>query len=166
MAMDKNSIGKTTNSSALRPKAPVPAPQNPPTIKAAPATPQPPAAATAKAIPSAPAKAVTPAPAPTKPPAPATAPVTAKASDKREVKFELYQRNARSVFVAGTFNAWNPQATPLQSTVTGKWETSLKLAPGKYEYRFIVDGKWLEDPLAKESVPNPFGGTNSVLSVK
>ena len=39
------------------------------------------------------------------------------------------------------------------------------LPPGNYEYCFVVDGEWIPDPLARESVPNPFGGRNSILNV-
>ena len=39
------------------------------------------------------------------------------------------------------------------------------LPPGTYEYRLVVDGQWMPDPLAKETVPNPFGGRNSILRV-
>ena len=39
------------------------------------------------------------------------------------------------------------------------------LTPGTYEYCLVVDGHWMPDPLARESVPNPFGGRNSVLNV-
>ena len=39
------------------------------------------------------------------------------------------------------------------------------MAPGTYEYCFVVDGQWMPDPLARESVPNPFGGRNSILQV-
>ncbi len=118
---------------------------------------------------AAPAKPATSAPAHTAKavsPGPAQAPSKAPASEVAGVKFELYERNARAVFVAGTFNAWNPTATPLKSNGSGKWETTLRLSPGKYQYRFIVDGKWIADPLAKETVPNPFEGVNSVLVVK
>ena len=38
-------------------------------------------------------------------------------------------------------------------------------APGTYEYCLVVDGQWMPDPLAKESVANPFGGRNSILHV-
>jgi hypothetical protein len=39
------------------------------------------------------------------------------------------------------------------------------LTPGTYEYCLVVDGQWMPDPLARETVPNPFGGRNSVLNV-
>lgn len=47
----------------------------------------------------------------------------------------------------------------------GKWAKELALPPGRYEYRFVVDGQWVDDPAAKESVPNPVGGFNAVLVV-
>ena len=47
----------------------------------------------------------------------------------------------------------------------GRWVKELALPPGDYEYRFVVDGAWIPDPLAKETVPNPFGEMNSVLKV-
>ena len=39
------------------------------------------------------------------------------------------------------------------------------LPPGTYEYCLVVDGHWIADPLAVETVPNPFGGRNSLLKV-
>jgi len=39
------------------------------------------------------------------------------------------------------------------------------LVPGTYEYCLVVDGQWMPDPLARETVPNPFGGVNSILKV-
>jgi hypothetical protein len=47
----------------------------------------------------------------------------------------------------------------------GRWVKETVLPPGTYEYRLVVDGQWIADPLAKETVPNPFGGRNSILKV-
>ena len=47
----------------------------------------------------------------------------------------------------------------------GNWVKELTLPPGRYEYRFVVDNQWVDDPAAKEIVPNPFGGVNAVLVV-
>jgi 5'-AMP-activated protein kinase regulatory beta subunit len=47
----------------------------------------------------------------------------------------------------------------------GCWLKELVLQPGTYEYLFVADGKWLPDPLSRETVPNPFGGRNSVFVV-
>jgi 1,4-alpha-glucan branching enzyme len=72
---------------------------------------------------------------------------------------------ARAVAIAGTFNDWRPEASPMVSIGEGLWLKKLALPPGTYEYLFVADGEWLADPLAKETVPNPFGGRNSVLII-
>ncbi|SRR5258706_1567875 len=80
------------------------------------------------------------------------------------VKFSLSANGAKSVAVAGSFNDWNASKAPLRKT-GDLWTTSLRLPRGRYQYRFVVDGKWVSDPSATESVANPFGGRNSVLSL-
>ena len=47
----------------------------------------------------------------------------------------------------------------------GRWAKDLALPPGDYEYRLVVDGQWLPDPQVAETVPNPFGGLNSIRRV-
>ena len=81
------------------------------------------------------------------------------------VHFEFSHPTAVAVFIAGTFNDWHPTAKPMHSCGAGNWIKESNLAPGTYEYCLIVDGQWLSDPLARETVPNPFGGRNSVLRV-
>lgn len=73
--------------------------------------------------------------------------------------------NATTVAVAGSFNNWNPEVTPLYRQPDGTWAVELYLAPGTYEYRFVIDGCWCDDPAATEYVPNPFGSYNAVLRV-
>ena len=89
-----------------------------------------------------------------------------KANEKSEkpVALAFKQPNARNVCVAGSFNNWNQKLTPLQKDGDG-WKVTLPLRPGRYEYRFIVDGEWISDPNARESVTNDFGSTNSILVV-
>jgi 1,4-alpha-glucan branching enzyme len=81
------------------------------------------------------------------------------------VVLELVNPAAKQVFVAGSFNNWQPEQTPLMAAGNGRWAGDLKVRPGRHEYLFVVDGQWLPDPNAKESVENPFGGRNSVLTV-
>jgi 1,4-alpha-glucan branching enzyme len=81
------------------------------------------------------------------------------------VRFEFTDPTASSVCVAGTFNDWQPESKTLHSSGTGNWWKETALAPGTYEYCLVVDGKWMPDPLVSETVPNPFGGRNSVLIV-
>ncbi len=84
---------------------------------------------------------------------------------RKRILLELINADAKSVCVAGTFNEWNPQKTPLSAVGGGRWAGDLPVKAGRYEYLFVVDGQWLPDPNAKESVENPFGGKNSVLEV-
>jgi len=92
---------------------------------------------------------------------------TASAESENEgVELTFSAPNARAVFVAGTFNGWDPKRTSLRKDSGGVWHASLPLTTGRYEYRFIVDGQWQEDPGAGDSVPNPHGGRNSVLTVR
>jgi len=81
------------------------------------------------------------------------------------VRFEFTHPTAKTVCVAGTFNHWQPERKTLHPSGTGCWYKETALAPGSYEYCLVVDGKWMPDPRARETVPNPFGGRNSVLNV-
>jgi 1,4-alpha-glucan branching enzyme len=81
------------------------------------------------------------------------------------VGLQCHAPEAKSLFVAGTFNDWRPDATPLQPQTSGLWTVELELAPGDYEYLFVVDGCWRLDPGANKTAPNPFGGRNAVLRV-
>ena len=81
------------------------------------------------------------------------------------VRFEFTHPTATTVCIAGTFNQWQPEAKTLHPAGGGRWWKETALAPGTYEYCLVVDGQWMPDPLARETVPNPFGGRNSVLKV-
>ena len=81
------------------------------------------------------------------------------------VRFEFTDPKAKTVCLAGTFNHWQPEAKTLHSSGVGNWWKETSLAPGTYEYCLVVDGKWMPDPSALESVANPFGGRNSILHV-
>ena len=81
------------------------------------------------------------------------------------VHFEFTHPTARDVCIAGTFNDWHPEAKPMHPIGGGRWQKETVLPPGTYEYCLVVDGNWLPDPLAKETVVNAFGGKNSVLKV-
>jgi 1,4-alpha-glucan branching enzyme len=81
-----------------------------------------------------------------------------------EVVFEIKAPDAEVVQVAGSFNNWDK--IPLEKAADGAFRTTLKIAPGKYEYMFVIDDTWIEDPANPDTVPNPYGGVNSVLTVK
>jgi hypothetical protein len=83
---------------------------------------------------------------------------------KTKYEFSVQAPQAHSVAVAGTFNGWNPSASPMHRETGGAWRATIALAPGRHEYRFVIDGHWFSDPAA-QTVPNEFGETNSVVVV-
>ena len=84
----------------------------------------------------------------------------------REVAFILNSPHARSVYLCGDFNEWSPTGLPMIERIEGRlWEKRLMLPPGRYEYKFIVDGGWRHNPAAGTNIPNAFGSLNSVVEV-
>ena len=82
------------------------------------------------------------------------------------VRLVLVQPEARSVAVAGDFNSWMPEQTPLRKMEDGVWTVTLHVKPGRYHYMFVVDGEqWVADPLAGEYSLDGFGAKNAVLDV-
>lgn len=74
--------------------------------------------------------------------------------------------NAGQVFLAGDFNNWSGTATPMQRIENGSgFQAMLPLGPGRYRYRYVVDGQWNHDPHNNMVEMNPFGGMNSVVEV-
>ncbi len=72
--------------------------------------------------------------------------------------------DAKEVVLAGSFNNWNERALLMNKTGDG-WELRAELPAGRYEYKFIVDGKWMHDPENPEKVKNEHETFNSVLEV-
>ena len=88
----------------------------------------------------------------------------------REVVIRYRDANAADVRIAGDFNGWVPDKG-VRSVIesegqTRVWTKVLHLPPGTYQYRYVVDGEWREDPGNAESVPGPSGRPNSVLVVR
>jgi 1,4-alpha-glucan branching enzyme len=83
---------------------------------------------------------------------------TAAEPRTKPVHIEFTHATAAAVRIAGSFNGWRPEATPMIPLGEGRWAKELALPPGAYEYCVVVDGAWQPDRLAQETVPNPFGG--------
>ena len=83
---------------------------------------------------------------------------------KARVTFKCIAPDASQVYLVGSFNDWNPTATPLKKTLKGHWSITLTLPQGRYEYRYLVDNQWFTDPNTPH-VFNQFGTENSVLIV-
>lgn len=81
------------------------------------------------------------------------------------VVFKLDAPPDAEVYVAGTFNNWNSTAIHMADNHKGTYTATVLLPPGRYEYKFIVNGEWRNGPDNHEQTPNTLGTTNSVLLV-
>ena len=93
-----------------------------------------------------------------------------KVKSKQKIKrkrwmFFLEAADAREVILMGDFNNWNPKKHPMQRDENGMWNKVVMLPPGDYEYKFLVDGQWREDPMNDQLCPNCFGTYNSVIKL-
>ncbi|GIQ88441.1 hypothetical protein KIPB_010689, partial [Kipferlia bialata] len=71
---------------------------------------------------------------------------------------------AGSVSLAGSFNGWDSQASPMQRE-GDHWTLSLPLSPGVYQYKYVVDGDWRVSPDHPTQVDSD-GNTNNCIEVK
>jgi hypothetical protein len=87
------------------------------------------------------------------------------AADRTAVQFVLLAPDAKSVSIAGDFNAWDPNATPLARDGGGVWSVMVPLTRGAFSYSFVVDGhEWRADPVAPAATDD-FGRPSSVVLV-
>jgi 1,4-alpha-glucan branching enzyme len=81
------------------------------------------------------------------------------------MRLSHHEPEAREIFVAGSFNDWNPREHPLIRDASGNWSVELELPPGEYRYRLIIDGRWCDHANALRTAPNPYGGTDAICTV-
>jgi 1,4-alpha-glucan branching enzyme len=84
----------------------------------------------------------------------------------RKAIFELLAPEAQEVYLAGEFNNWDTRAHPMKKDKNGIWKITLSLNPGRYEYRFLADGNWKNDPACSCCVPNESGSQNCIRIVE
>ena len=84
----------------------------------------------------------------------------------KTVEFKLYAPRAKKVTLAGSFNKWDIAKSTAKSDSKGNWLVKANLKPGRHEYKFWVDGAWVNDPRCTTCVQNAFGTSNCVMEVK
>lgn len=84
----------------------------------------------------------------------------------RVVRLVYEASPGKKVFVAGSFNNWQPEKELKDKDHTGVYQAQLRLYPGEYQYKFVVDGNWCLDAGNPNFTPNDFGTLNSLLIVK
>ena len=90
--------------------------------------------------------------------------------EKGKVTFIFDQNSVSPVFLTGDFNTWNVTDVEPMNLVDNKWQKTLKLKPGAYQFKyFTVEDEviqWYNDWRADAYVKSPFGGENSVVIIE
>jgi len=84
---------------------------------------------------------------------------------RQRVTFSFESSDAKEVILMGDFNHWNEKKHPMKNNGNGKWNKSVLIPPGRYEYKFLVDGQWKEDPQNDQTCLNGFGTYNNVFNL-
>lgn len=86
---------------------------------------------------------------------------------KRRITFTLHSEPGQQVFVAGSFNNWDPIAKEMvDKQGNGTYKGILCLPPGEYQYKFVVNGTWCVDQANQSWIQNSHGTLNSVIHVE
>jgi len=87
---------------------------------------------------------------------------SAPAVTSQGITFTIEAPDAEHVHLAGDFNNWTLDGSEMEP-MGGVWKKVVKLPPGRYRYRYVVDGRWQSDPLNAVVEPSPYGGEDSIL---
>ena len=84
---------------------------------------------------------------------------------RRRITFSFNAPRAGKVSLVGEFNNWDPAKHPMKCDEKGLWTKTVMLVPGTYEYKFLMDAKWMLDTQNDRSCQNSFGTLNSLITV-
>lgn len=88
-----------------------------------------------------------------------------KKPQRQMVVLNFDEIDCKRLQLAGDFNNWVPDQDIETRNINGHWQKVFTAAPGVYEYRIVVDGKWQQDPTNPAEIPNELGGINSLLQI-
>jgi chromosome partitioning protein len=83
-----------------------------------------------------------------------------------EMAFTVSVPDVKEVCLVGDFNAWKIDESSRMEMVNGSWSKKLSLKNGHYRYRFVADGRWMDDPQNPLKEMNPFGEMNSLINIE
>lgn len=88
----------------------------------------------------------------------------ARTNGRQTVTFKIHAPHAQRVDIAGTLTNW--ELKPMKRAKDGTWKTTFRPLPGTYEYKFLIDHQWMEDPDNDDKTHDGHGGHNSVCRVE
>ena len=91
---------------------------------------------------------------------------TQKKIPEEDILLSLAAPQAKDVYLAGEFNQWRLDEKSRMEQAGERWVKRLRLKPGSYKYRFVIDGQWRQDPDNPRFAVNSFGTMDSLLEVK
>ena len=92
--------------------------------------------------------------------------MTKTTKGRRRITFMFEEASAGQVILTGDFNQWDIEKHPMRKRPDGVWEKIVMLPPGRFEYKFKVDGQWRRDPANHHRCKNTFGTRNSVIVIE
>jgi 1,4-alpha-glucan branching enzyme len=85
---------------------------------------------------------------------------------KKRVTFSVVAEPSAEVWLLGSFNNWTVRDRILRYDLDrGMHVVSLYLSPGRYEYKFMINGMWCMDPACSQWTLDESGYMNSVIDV-
>ena len=85
--------------------------------------------------------------------------------DKTAIVYREWAPQADALFMAGDFNSWHERSHPMKKDGEDMWRKFVFLAPGMYEYKYLIDGKWCMDSENPLTCPNTFGSRNNFIVI-
>jgi chromosome partitioning protein len=82
-----------------------------------------------------------------------------------EIMFSIFAPEAKDVYLVGEFNNWQINDSGRMMQNNGTWSKNIKLNSGKYRYRFVIDGNWVEDTSNPLKEVNPYGSVDSLVEI-
>lgn len=77
--------------------------------------------------------------------------------------FRLQAPEAREVYLAGEMTSWDSGKRLMQRDQKGVWTLDVDLGPGQWLYKFVVDGRWITDPVGNDHDNDGQGGRHSFV---
>jgi len=85
---------------------------------------------------------------------------------KKRLIFSLEAPGANEVILMADFNKWNRAVHPMKKGDNGVWTKTVIVPLGRYEYKYLVDEEWWNDPKNQDVCYNQHGTLNSVITVQ